>query len=62
MDAAREIPELLQRRGRRRSRLGQVLLCLLGILAELLLGETDVHAERDEPGLRTVVEVALDPA
>ena len=34
----------------------------LGIRLELLLGHAEAHPERDEPRLRAVVEVALDPA
>ena len=60
MDAAREVAELLQRGARRLARLGQVLRRLLGILLQLLLGQAEVHAERDEPRLRAVVQVALD--
>ena len=60
MDAAREVAQLLQRCARRRARLGEMLLRLLGILLELLLGEADIHPERDEPRLRAVVQVALD--
>ena len=34
----------------------------LGVRAQLLLGQAEAHAERDQPRLRAVVEVALDPA
>ena len=34
----------------------------VGIGAEQFLGEADAHAERDEPGLRAVVQVPLDAA
>ena len=60
MDPAREVAQLLQRGARRLARLGEVLLRLLGILLQLLLGQAEVHAERDEPRLRAVVQVALD--
>ena len=42
-------------------RLGEELLRRGGIGGELLLGHAEAHAERDEPRLRAVVQVALDP-
>ena len=32
------------------------------VLAEQVLGEAEPHAQRDQPLLRTVVQVAFDPA
>ena len=62
MDPAREVAELLERVPRVAPRLGEQRPRGLGIALQLLLGHPDAHAERDEPRLRTVVEVALDPA
>ncbi len=63
MDSAREVAELLERLARAGPRLGeQEPARALGIAGELLLGHPDAHAERDEPRLGAVVEVALDPA
>ena len=41
---------------------GQQRICLVGLLAQLRLGEPERERERDEPLLRAVVEVALQPA
>ncbi len=58
-DAAGEVAQLGDREAR-------VLACGahersgLGLVGEPLLGAAEVHAQRDEPGLRAVVQVALD--
>ena len=61
VDPAREVAQLLERLADADARLGDELLRALGVGRELLLGEAEAHPERDEPGLRAVVEVALDP-
>src|SRR5262249_28293169 len=60
--AAREVAQLLERLVRSTASLGEQILRARWVGAELLLGEADAHAERDEPCLCTVVQVALDPA
>src|SRR4051794_7359961 len=60
MDAAGEVAELAERLADARTRLCDELPCARGIGCELLLGQTEAHSERDEPRLRTVVQVALD--
>ncbi len=62
MDAAGEVAQLAQRLLGAHSRLGEQLAGALGVLGQLLLGHAQAHAERDQPGLGAVVEVALDPA
>src|SRR5262249_57014945 len=62
VDAAREVAELLERLLHALACFDEQLAGGFGIGRELLLGEADAHAERDEPGLRSVVQVALDPA
>ncbi len=62
MDAAREIAQLAQRLAGARPRVRQQLGRRLRFARELLLGHAEAHAERDEPRLRAVVEVTLDPA
>ena len=63
VDAAGEVAQL---RGapRRRPARASATSCLRGFRVgrELLLGHAEAEPERDQPGLRTVVQVALDPA
>ena len=62
MDAAGEVAQLAQRVLGPDPRLGEQFAGTLRVLGELLLGHPEAHAERDEPSLRTVVQVAFDPA
>ena len=60
MDAAREVAQLRERlAGRAAPR--RRAAARPGVGRELLLGHAEAHAERDEPRLRAVVQVALDP-
>ena len=61
MDPAREVAQLGQRRSRLAARLGQQLARLRGSLSSLSSAMPEAHRERDEPRLRAVVQVALDP-
>ena len=60
-DAARQVAQLGDRRAGLLARLPQQL-GQLGLVVEAGLRAAEVHAQRDEPCLRTVVQVALDPA
>ena len=60
MHAAGEVAQLAQRLLHPGPRLGDEIARRLRIAGELLLGEAEVHAERNEPRLRAVVQVALD--
>ena len=62
MDAANQGAQLGQGLPARCARLGQQGQRQVGVVPEHLLGEPDVHAEGDQPGLRPVVQVPLDPA
>ena len=62
VDAAGEVAELLERLARAAAGLGEQHPRRLRVGPELLLGHADAHAERDETGLRAVVQVALDAA
>jgi hypothetical protein len=62
VDAAREVAKFSQRVLGSRAGLGDQLSDALGVFGELLLGHPQAHPERDQRGLRAVVEVALDPA
>ncbi len=62
MDAACELPQLLDRELRLLLRLGDQLRGVLRVVGELRLGEAERDAHRDEPLLRAVVQIALDPA
>ena len=62
MDPAGEVAELLERLARPGPRLGEQQPRAFGVAGELLLGHPDAHPERDQAGLRAVVEIALDPA
>ena len=44
------------------ARLGEQRPRAVGVVGELLLGQGQAHAQRDQPGLRAVVQVALDAA
>ena len=59
-DPAREVAQLGDRRAGLLARLADQL-GQLGLVVEPRLGAAEVHAERDEPRLRAVVQVALDP-
>ncbi len=60
VDAAGELPQLGDRRLRRRVRLGDERLRGIGVGVDLLLREAERHADRDQPRLHAVVQVALD--
>ena len=62
MHSAREVAQLPERSLHPGPRLDDELARGLGIAGEALLRKAEVHAERNEPRLRTVVEVALDAA
>ena len=62
MDAARELAQLLDRLLEAVGSARQYFLDLRPGARELPLGNAEVERERDEPLLRPVVEVALDPA
>ena len=59
-DPAREVAQLGDRRAGLLARLADQL-GQLGLVVEPRLGPAEVHAQRDEPRLRAVVQVALDP-
>ena len=59
-DPAREVAQLGDRRAGLLARLAHQLGDL-GLVVEPLLRPAELHAERDEPRLRAVVQVALDP-
>ena len=61
MDAARELAQLLDRELRLLARLRDELRGAVGIAGDPRLGEPERDGHRDEPLLRAVVEVALDP-
>ena len=61
MPRARSRSSVIARRASPRASLEQ--LARLGRVAvELVLGQAERHRQRDEPRLRAVVQVALDPA
>ena len=60
-EPADEVAELDDRRLRLPVRAADELARRLGVVLELLAREAEVEPERDEPLLRAVVEVALDP-
>ena len=62
MDAARELAQLLQRVRELVARGGHELLGLGGIAADVRADHPQLQRERDEPLLRAVVQVALEPA
>ena len=62
MDAAGQVAQLAQRLLGAGAGLGEQLAGPLGIVGELLLGHAQAHAQRHQPSLGAVVEVALDPA
>ena len=62
VEAAHEVAQLGQRLLGLLVRAGDELQRAVGIGGELLLGPAEVHAERDQPLLRAVVQVALDAA
>ena len=62
VDAAGQVAQLLQRLADAGAGLGYQLLRALRVGLEPLLRQPEAHAERDEPGLRAVVQVALDAA
>ena len=61
MDALRR-SQLLERSGQRCPRLVHDRAGLLGTRRQLRLQQTEGHRDRDEPLLRPVVQIALDPA
>ena len=61
MDAARELAQLAQRLAGAGAGVGEQLARASGSSCELLLGHAQAHAERHQPRLGAVVEVALDP-
>ncbi len=61
-DPAREVAQLDDRAARLAARLLEQLARLGGIAVHLVLGQAERHRQRDEPRLRAVVQVALDPA
>ena len=61
MDAARQVAQLLQREVRLLARLAHQLGGSRVAVVGALLGHAQVQRERDEPLLRAVVQVALDP-
>ena len=62
MDPAGELAELLQPEGELLARAVQELVGSAGVVRELRLRHSERERERDEPLLRAVVEVALEPA
>ena len=62
MDPAGEVAQLAQRVLGAEPRLGEQLAGALWIVGQLLLRHAEAHPERDQPRLRAVVQVALDPA
>ena len=60
-DPAREVPQLPDRCGRLLPSLPHERRAI-GVIGQPLLGAPKLHAERDQPGLGSVVEIALDPA
>ena len=62
MDAARELPQLLDGGLRLLARLRDQLEGALGVAREAGLGDAERHGHRDHPLLRAVVQVALDAA
>ena len=62
VDAAHHRAQVLQCAHRRLPGLAQQRRGGLGVGAHQLLGQPDVHADRGDPGLGAVVQVALDPA
>ena len=62
MDAPGEVTQLAQRLTGAGTSIGEQLTGALGVAGELLLGHPETHPERHQPCLRTVVQVALDPA
>jgi len=62
IDPAGQVAQVLQRLGHAGTGLGDELLCHFGVVAELLLGHPEAHAQRNQPRLGAVVQVALDAA
>ena len=62
VDAADDRPQVAEGRAGGLAGLGEQPRGGLGVALEQVVGQAEVHAERDEPGLRAVVQVALDPA
>ena len=62
VDAAHHAAQVAQRADVVSAGLAQQPAGGLGVGADQLLGQAEAHAERDEPGLGAVVQVALDPA
>ena len=62
IDAAGQVAQLAQGLGDAGAGLCDQLLRALRVGLELLLRHPEAHAERDQPGLRAVVQVALDAA
>ncbi|HTE63610.1 MAG TPA: hypothetical protein VK631_24855, partial [Solirubrobacteraceae bacterium] len=61
VDPARELAQLLDRELRLLAGLGDQLRRARGIGRDARLGEPERDGHRDQPLLRAVVEVALDP-
>ena len=62
VDAARQLPELLERVGQLVARGRRELLRLGGIAPDVGAEHPQLERERDEPLLGAVVQVALEPA
>ena len=60
-DAAREVPELPDRGGRLLAGLAHQRRAV-GVIGKPLLRAPELHRERDQSGLRSIVQIALDPA
>ena len=61
MDPARELAQLGERHRELLARVGHELLRRRRVLVDLVLDQPQLHRQRDEPLLRAVVEVALEP-
>ena len=62
VDAAGQVAQLRAAPRRRRCAPRPAAAAPLGVGVQLLLGHAEGHAQRDQPRLRAVVQVALDPA
>ena len=62
VDAADQRAQFGQRQTAGFARLGQQCQRQVRVVLDHLLGEADVHAQGDQPGLRSIVQVPFDPA